>query len=235
MKNVNINKKVKRDKYLKRSSIACFCGAVVLIVLTFIFTLPEFQKSLQDLNAWFERVEFFIAQYNKLAAFCMIITLFIFKSVVPIIPFSVLFISSGMVFSAPVAVGINALGFALLVVIKFLWGKKYGGGNAHKIMSKSKSVTDFMDFKGDGNKWMLVVLRFIPFVPVSTVSRAYGATEMKIAPFVGLSLVGFLPRLALWSFVGTSIFNPFSVTFMAPFIILLIISGISLQILRVIS
>ena len=140
-----------------------------------------------------------------------------------------------MVFSAPIAVCVNALGFALLVAIKFLWGKKYGGGNAHKLLIKSEPLSKFMNFKGDGNKWMLVVLRFIPFVPVSTVSRAYGATEMKITPFVGLSLVGFLPRLALWSFVGTSIFNPFSVTFMAPFIILLIISGISLQILRVIS
>ncbi len=234
MKNVKLTKKEKRDRNLKRSSIACFSAALVLVVVTYIFTLPEVQKSLQDLNAWFERIEYFIAQYDKLAAFGIITALFAFKSILPIIPFSVLFISSGMVFSAPVAVAISALGFTLLVAIKFLWGKKYGGGKAHKLLIKSEPLSKFMDFKGKGNKWMLVVLRFIPFVPVGTVSRAYGATEMKLSSFVGLSVLGFLPRLILWSFIGTNIFNPFSVTFMAPFIVLLIISGISLLILRVI-
>ena len=234
LKNVELTKAQRRSRNLKRSSIACFSVALALVFITYIFTLPEVQKSLQDLNAWFERIEYFIAQYDKLAAFGLITALFLFKSVLPVIPFSVLFISSGMVFSAPVAVAVNALGFALLVAIKFLWGKKYGGGKAHKILNKSEPLTKFMDFKGKGNKWMLVVLRFIPFVPVSTVSRAYGATEMKFFQFIVLSVLGFLPRLVLWSFIGTNIFNPFTVTFMAPFIILLIISGISLQILRVI-
>ena len=156
--------------------------------------------------------------------------LFAVKSVVAFIPFSVLFISSGMVFSAPVAMGVSILGFALLISVKFLWGKKFGGGNAHKLAVKSKSITRFMDLKGKGNKWMLVVLRFVPFVPVGTVSRAYGATEMKYLPFVGLSVLGFLPRVVLWSFVGSNIFDPFTPTFMAPIIVLLIISGISLLI-----
>lgn len=234
MKNVELTKAERRDRNLKRSSVICFCAALVLIFITYIFTFPEVQKSLQSLNSWFEYIEFFIAGYDKFAAFCLITALFALKSLLPFIPFSVIFISSGMVFSAPIAVAVNSLGFALLVAIKFVWGKKYGGGKAHKLLIKSEPLSDFMDFKGKGNKWMLVLLRFIPFVPVGTVSRAYGATEMKLPQFIGLSVVGFLPRLVLWSFVGVNIYNPFTVTFMAPFIILLVISGISLQILRVI-
>jgi uncharacterized membrane protein YdjX (TVP38/TMEM64 family) len=53
---------------------------------------------------------------------------------------------------------------------------------------------------------------------------------MKYLPFVGLSVLGFLPRVVLWSFVGSNIFDPFTPTFMAPIIVLLIISGISLLI-----
>ena len=230
MKAVKVNKVAKRKATIKRSSTVCFCVAVALVIITYVMTLPEVKRSLQDMYAWFETIENYIAGYDKLAAFGLIMALFAVKSVVAFIPFSVLFISSGMVFSAPVAMGVSILGFALLISVKFLWGKKFGGGNAHKLAVKSKSITRFMDLKGKGNKWMLVVLRFVPFVPVGTVSRAYGATEMKYLPFVGLSVLGFLPRVVLWSFVGSNIFDPFTPTFMAPIIVLLIISGISLLI-----
>ena len=230
LKAVKVNKVAKRKATIKRSSTVCFCVAVALVIITYVMTLPEVKRSLQDMYAWFEKIENYIAGYDKLAAFGLIMALFAVKSVVAFIPFSVLFISSGMVFSAPVAMGVSVLGFALLISVKFLWGKKFGGGNAHKLAVKSKSITRFMDLKGKGNKWMLVVLRFVPFVPVGTVSRAYGATEMKYLPFVGLSVLGFLPRVVLWSFVGSNIFDPFTPTFMAPIIVLLIISGISLLI-----
>lgn len=230
LKAVKVNKVAKRKATIKRSSTVCFCVAVALVIITYVMTLPEVKRSLQDMYAWFETIENYIAGYDKLAAFGLIMALFAVKSVAAFIPFSVLFISSGMVFSAPVAMGVSILGFALLISVKFLWGKKFGGGNAHKLAVKSKSITRFMDLKGKGNKWMLVVLRFVPFVPVGTVSRAYGATEMKYLPFVGLSVLGFLPRVVLWSFVGSNIFDPFTPTFMAPIIVLLIISGISLLI-----
>lgn len=230
LKAVKVNKVAKRKATIKRSSTVCFCVAVALVIITYVMTLPEVKRSLQDMYAWFERIENYIAGYDKLAAFGLVMALFAVKSVMAFIPFSVLFISSGMVFSAPVAMGVSILGFALLISVKFLWGKKFGGGNAHKLAVKSKSITRFMDLKGKGNKWMLVVLRFVPFVPVGTVSRAYGATEMKYLPFVGLSVLGFLPRVVLWSFVGSNIFDPFTPTFMAPIIVLLIISGISLLI-----
>ncbi len=234
MKKDRLTKKEKRSRILKYSAIGCFSASLVFVVLAYIFSLPEVQQSLRNLNAWFEWIEKFIAQYDKLSAFGLIIVLFAFKSVVPILPFSVLFISSGMVFSPIVAVLVNLIGFALLVTIKFLWGRKYGGGKAHKLLNKNESLSNFMNLSGEGNKWMLVLLRLVPYMPVSTVSRAYGATEISLLPFVGLSVLGFLPRLVLWSIVGTNIFNPFSATFMAPVIILLIISGISLQILRAI-
>lgn len=229
-----MTKKEKRSRILKYSAIGCFSASLIFVIAAYIFSFPEVQKSLQNINEFFEWVEKFIAQFDKLSAFGLLTILFAFKSVIPIIPFSVLFISSGMVFTPVVAILVNLIDFALLVTIKFLWGKKYGGGKAHKVLNKSESLTNFMNLNGKGNKWMLVLLRLVPYMPVSAVSRAYGATEMKLLPFIGLSVLGFLPRLILWSIVGTNIFDPFSATFMVPVIILLVISGISLQILRAI-
>jgi uncharacterized membrane protein YdjX (TVP38/TMEM64 family) len=198
----------------------------------YILTVPQVQKSLENIDLWFTRLELFIAQYESFAAFFLLMFLFVFKSFVPIIPFSVLFIASGMVFDAPIAFLINVLGFLLLCLVKFYWGKEKGGGKVHKLANRSYRIYKFMGFGGKGNKWMLSFMRFVPLFPVNTVSRAYGATQMKTGRYLFYSLVGFLPRLVLWSVIGFNIFDPFTIQFMAPIIILLVISGISLLILN---
>ena len=217
----------KRNMITKHSANICFLLAFLLIIVSYVLTFPSVQKSLENIDLWFVGLELFIAGFSEAIAFFIIIFLFIFKSFIPVIPFSVLFISSGMVFPAPVAVLVNAFGFALMVSAKFFWGKRFGGGRAVKVLKRYETISKFMDFNGTGNKWMLILLRFIPFVPVGMVSRAYGTTEIKPLPYIGLSVLGFLPRLVLWSVVGINVFDPFSPSFVIPIVILLIISGIA--------
>lgn len=225
-------KQEKRSLVLKIVSIACFSVALFLVFLTYFVTLPQVQSRITEIQDSFNRIEMFIASLNKIGAFLTVIALFIIKGVFPFLPLSVLFISTGLVFSAPLAACINILGFALLVSIKYLWGKKLGGGGAHKVLVKSEVVYDFMDLGGKGNWWMLVILRFVPFIPINTVSRIYGATSMDYWRFCAFSVLGFLPRIVMWSIIGVNITDPFSVEFMAPIIILLVISGISVLVLR---
>ncbi|MBR5442248.1 MAG: TVP38/TMEM64 family protein [Clostridia bacterium] len=221
----------KKRKALKIAAIVCFSVAVALVIITYFFTLPAVQKSLLDINEWFTLIELYVASFNRWTALFIIIALFLSRSLFPIIPFSVIFMSCGMVFPTPVAVIINAVGLMLMCSIKFHWGEKRGGGKVHKLAGKSRRVTEFMDLKGRGNKWMLTLMCFIPFFPVGTVSRVYGATEMKLGTFLKYSLLGFLPRVLVWSYIGVNILNPFTIEFMAPFIVLSIISGISLLLL----
>lgn len=233
MKSVKLTKEQKHRRAIRWSSYACFGVALALIIITYGLMIPQVQRSLAHIDAWFVSLEMFIAQYESFAAFFLLIFLFAFKSFVPVIPFSVLFIASGMVFSEVTAFAINILGFAVLCTLKFLWGKKKGGGGAHKLANRSKTVYKFMDFGGDGNKWMLALMRFVPFFPTNTVSRAYGGTEMELTQYLAYSMLGFFPRLVLWSVIGINIFDPFTVKFMAPIIIMLIISGISLLLVNV--
>ncbi len=228
-----ISKDEKRSKILRRLSIGCFVGAVILVFVMLLVSVPQIQRQLAEVNAWFTRIEMFIAQYDKFAAVGVILFFFFIKTIIGFIPFSVLFIGTGLVFSPPIAVAINVIGYSMLIGIKFLWGRKFGGGGLHKLLLKSESLTDFMDFHGKGNKWMLVVLRFVPVAPVGTVSRAYGATDMRIVPFIILSVIGFLPRLITWSIIGCNVFDPFTPSFLIPIIILMIISGISLLLLDI--
>lgn len=233
MKPVKLSKEQKQRKIIRVSSYGCFICAVILMVITIVMTLPPVQKSLAHLDAWFVNLELFIAQYESFVAFFLLMFLFVFKSFIPVIPFSVLFIASGMVFNEFVAFLINIFGFLLLCAVKFFWGREKGGGKVHSLANRSQWLFSFMDFGGKGNKWMLALMRFVPVFPVNTVSRAYGATEMKVTKYLKYSFIGFLPRLILWSAIGFNIFDPFTVQFMAPIIILLVLSGISLLILNV--
>lgn len=225
-------KEEKRSLVLKIVSIACFSVALFLVLLTYVVTLPQIQSQITEIEDWFNKLEAFIGSLNKLLAFLTVISLFLVKGFIPFVPLSVLFISSGLVFPAPLAALINILGFAILVSVKYAWGKKLGGGGAHKILVKSEVVYDFMDLGGKGNWWMLVILRFVPFIPINTVSRIYGATSMNYWRFCMFSVLGFLPRILIWSIIGVNITDPFSVSFMAPIIVLLLVSGISVLVLR---
>lgn len=215
-------------------SAFCFVLAAALAVVLFLLSFETVQRQLAGINEWFLRVELFIARFDKITAFIVVLMLFALKAFVPVIPYSVLFIGSGLVFSVPVAATINAVGFAALVSLQFLFGRKFGGGNAYKLVLRSTRVTRFLDFKGDGNKWILLLSRFIPFVPVGAVSRAYGATEILFGHYLLISVLGFLPRLISWSVLGCNITDPFTAGFIVPIIFLLIISGFSLVLLNLI-
>ena len=228
-------KKISKEKNLSRIlrfvAISFFVLAAALSILLVIVSLPWVQKQLNNINAWFYELELFIATFDKLSALGIILFLFVVKTFFAIIPFTVLFIGTGLVFPVPIAATINVLGFIILISIQYFWGRKFGGGGAHKLLLRSETLSDFMDFHGKGNKWMLTVLRFLPVAPVGTVSKAYGATDMAYLPYVGLSVLGFLPRIISWSVVGCNIYDPFTPGFLAPFIVLSIISGISLLLL----
>ena len=218
----------KRSRNLRSLSVGCFVGAFFAVVIMYLLTLPQFQKQIIEINNLFTGIELYIAEFDKLTAFAIIMFFFMFKMTFGCIPFSVLFIGSGLVFSPFIAILVNVIGFSLLIGIKFLWGRKFGGGGLYQLLLKSESLSAFMDFNGKGNKWMLVILRFVPFAPAGTISRAYGGTDMKLLPFVSFSVLGFLPRLISWSVIGCNVFDPFTPSFLTPITILLVISGVSL-------
>ena len=229
----NLSAEEKRSRNLRRLSVTCFIGSVCAVVTMFLLTLPQFKNQITEVNNLFMNIELFIAEFDKIAAFALIMFFFMFKMVFGCIPFSVLFISAGLVFSPAIAIFVNVIGFSLLIAIKFLWGRKFGGGGLYQLLLKSDTLSDFMEFKGKGNRWMLVVLRFVPFAPAGTISRAYGGTDMKLFPFIGFSVLGFLPRLVIWSIIGCNVFDPFTPAFLTPVSMLLIVSGVSLLLLDI--
>ena len=135
---------------------------------------------------------------------------------------------SGMIFESKIAVPLNIIGCMLLFTIKFVWGKKWGGGNAEKILMHYDKAHLFIGEGNIGSKMTLFFLRAFPFIPVNSVSQLYGTTIIPFWQYLIISLLGFSYKIYSYTMIGRNLFNPFSYSFLNPIIFLLLITGLML-------
>ena len=86
-----------------------------------------------------------------------------------------------------------------------------------KIISKTDTLRKLIQQDGRGNSALLVALRLVPGVPVHSISGIYGSFDFGYLKFLIFSIVGFMPRLISYTFVGRNIFDPLSGGFLGCF------------------
>ena len=67
---------------------------------------------------------------------------------------------------------------------------------------QAKFIKSWVLFKGSGNPYILLVSRFVPSIPLGMVSKLYGSMNYDFVYYVCLSLIGFLPRLFIYTKIG---------------------------------
>ena len=175
------------------------------------------------------RLEEYIAHIDiEWKFFLAIMLLFAVKSFFPIYPTSTVCFLSGIVLPMYYAVPVNTLGFVLLVTIRYFWGKRFGAGSAWRLISKMDILRKIIQQDGKGNSALLIALRLIPAMPINSISGIYGSFEFGYGKFVLLSLIGFMPKLISFTFVGRNLYDPLSPGFLVPIMLLMFFSGISL-------
>lgn len=189
--------------------------AISLRYVEFLDKLYEIQLAVASLN-------------DKWLIVIIIELLFILKSVLPI-PLSFMFVITGMVFPYTEAVIINAIGMALLMSIKYMWGVKFDLGKLDKKLVSSAIIRKTFETKY-GKGMILLLTRLIPWTPTNKISRIYGAERYPFDRYLTASLIGFSPKILSYSKIGRSIYNPISYEFLAPFVVLFAIGGVSLLI-----
>ncbi len=227
-------KNLDRKNAMYLSSAGLFGLAAMLVVLTLIMgtktmdgKYKEFLEILMDME---EKI--FELPYKWLIV-AAILLVFLLKNFIPI-PTPFICLMTGMVFETPYSIIINTAGFSLLLLTKYYWGKKFGGGTAIKTLKKYDNVREMMDKAGPGKLACLVALRIIPSIPVNAVSKIYGGMNFPVGRFMLASVIGFFPKIWSYSYMGGNIFHPFTWNFMAPIVMLLIISGTSTLMVNII-
>ncbi len=204
--------------------------AIVFIVLLVLSRQEKIQVWYETYLNYLLEAEYAVQTMgDKASVFVVILFLYAFKAVFPIYlyPLSALCAVTSTVFPAYFSIPINIMGLVLLYSIRYYWGTRVGAIGVQTILQKNRTVKYYIENDGNGNPWLLSFFRFIPAIPINTVSQLYGAMGFRYRNYILLSLVGFSPLLISYTFIGSNVFNPLSPAFLVPFILLFILISIS--------
>jgi len=223
-------KKVKRHRTNFISMIIVIITVALLVLLfmalfkhsqletryyAFINFLDRIDKSVVKLDTDWEKI-------------LCIFALYIAKCQLPI-PIAFCIAISGMVFPLNQALAINAVFCLFYFTVKYVEGIYIGPGWMAALLNIKKMhfVRDWIQFRGNGNPYVLAVTRLIPAIPLAMVSKYYGNMRYDFVYYSLLSLLGFAPRIYMYTTLGAAYTNPFSPRFIIPLIIIVGFTGIS--------
>ena len=129
------------------------------------------------------------------------------KSVLFIIPASMIYISVGMAFSPLAAIAINFTGILFETSITYWLGRFLGGSYVEKRLKGKKGAEKIMALSDKKGLWALFVVRVLPVFPIDFVSLFLGSTKLNFFKYLLVSLGGILPRVALFTILGDKIYD----------------------------
>lgn len=224
---------MKKNKRHQTNLISGIIIIVTIVLLVFLavclYRQPSLEVRFNAIINWLSKLERAVAGLDThIEILICIFALYIAKCQLPI-PMSVLCVISGMVFSLPNAVIINTVFTAFFFIVKYVEGQWIGGGWAMMILNirQARFIKQWVLFKGSGNPYILVVSRLVPSIPLGMVSKLYGSMSYDFIYYLCLSIIGFIPRLYIYTKIGSVLYNPFSKEFIILIMIIVAFTGIS--------
>lgn len=224
---------MKQQKRHQTNLIANIIALITLGLLVFLavvlYNHAKLEVRFDALISWLQKLDDAIVNLDSDAEIIIcIFALYIAKCQLPI-PLGFLCVISGIVFPLSEAIIINVVFIAFFFTVKYVEGAWIGGGWAGMILNirQMRFIRDWIQFKGNGNPYILFVSRLVPSIPLGMVSKYYGSMRYDFVYYICLSLLGFAPRLFIYTRLGAEIFNPFSARFIVSLMIIVAFSGIT--------
>ncbi|MDD6729090.1 MAG: hypothetical protein PUE08_07730 [Eubacteriales bacterium] len=225
---------MKQQKRHRTNFISNVIILVTLALLVFLgvvlYNHAKLEVRFDTLISWLEQVDNAVANLDsKTEIMICIFALYIAKCQLPI-PMGFLCVISGMVFPLGQALAINLMFTAFFFTVKYVEGMFIGGGWTGMILGIKQLhfIRDWIQFKGNGNPYVLFITRLVPSIPLGMVSKYYGSMRYDFVYYTLISLLGFAPRLYIYTSIGTQIYNPFSVKFIVLLMAIVAFTGISI-------
>lgn len=231
---------MKQNKRHRTSFINTIIVIVTVVALVFLsialYNSDKLQVRFETIVLFLSRIENAIVSLDsKVGIVVCVFALFLAKTQLPI-PMSFLCVISGMVFPLPQAIVMNVVFTCIVHAVKYWEGLWIGGGWARKIINikQIKFIREWIEFKGNGNPYILFVCRLIPSIPLGMVSKLYGSLHYDFLYYLVLSTLGFLPRIYVYTSIGGELFNPFSVKFILLIMATVVFTGTGALVLNLI-
>jgi len=221
-------------KARRKASLINLIGALLLIVagvliaLLFFMNSPQLQAGYEVYNLQLQQVEDYVLNLPRLELIALaVLLLYTIKSVMPFFPISVMCFITGAVLPMTMSFAVNFAGLVILVSNRYWIGRRRGDRPTQKVLKLHPSIRAFLETDSKGKPWLLFVFRLVPYFPVNSVSHTYGSMRFDFADYTLISLLGFLPKLISYTILGHNSFQPLSIPFIVPLIIIFALSGIS--------
>lgn len=172
------------------------------------------------------------ASASLAVAICTIEGVFLVKSVLFIIPASLIYISVGMAFQTWQAILINLVGIIIEVVVTYFLGLFLGGDYVNKLLAKSKGGRKILDMEINNKFPVLLGIRALPVFPIDFVSLFWGASKCKFPRYFFASVIGIMPRVILFTILGDGIYDYIPIHLLVKIVICAIPVGVVVYLTR---
>jgi len=202
--------------------------AGVLIALLFFMNSPQLQAWYEVYNLQLRQLEEYVLDLPGLELIVLaVLLLYAIKSMIPFFPIFVMCFITGMVLPMTISFAVNFAGLVILVSSRYWIGRRRGDRRTQKVLKLHPSIRAFLENDRKSKPWLLFLFRLVPYFPVNSVSHTYGAMRFDFTDYALISLLGFLPKLISYTILGHNSFQPLSIPFIVPLIIIFALSGIS--------
>lgn len=215
----------KISKRTRDTLLALLRAAVAMTI--FVLAVVNYEK-LKNID-----VRAIVAASSGMAvAVCAILGVYLVKSVLFIIPASLIYISVGMAFPSGTAILINLGGIVLEVIVTYFLGVFLGGDYVNNLLSKNKAGRKILEKKFNDSFPILLGIRFLPVFPIDFVSLFWGASKCGFAKYFAASVLGIMPRVILFTILGDGIYDYIPIHLIVKIIIIAIPISVAVYLVR---
>lgn len=205
--------------------LLCLRAAVALTLFVLAIVYYDRLKTI-DVRALVAR------SANLAAAVAAIWGIYLVKSVLFVIPASLIYIYVGMAFDPWLAIVVNCVGILLEVTVTYFLGCFLGGDYVTRLLQKNKAGQKILE-KDVGNRFpALLSIRALPVFPIDFVSLFWGASKCRFPRYLAASLIGILPRVVLFTLLGDGIYDYIPIHLLVKIIICAIPVGVAVYVIR---
>ncbi len=188
----------------------------ICFVVAFLFFFRDF--SYEDIVSF--------TPDNILLSILVIFAMFAVKSLSIVVPLTIMFVASGVMYPLWLAIPINLAGLTIALTIPYFIGRLSGTELIEKLVEKYPKAKQIREIGQKNDIFISFFARAIAVTPCDVVSMLLGASGIRYPQFLLGSHLGLLPGLILQTLIGASLDGKITAPMIILFIVMMIACGI---------
>ncbi|MDX9914595.1 MAG: VTT domain-containing protein [Sphaerochaeta sp.] len=176
----------------------------------------------------------YIESYRENAALTalVILALFLFKSVSFGLPYTVLYLAVGHLFTLPIALALNIIGIAVNMQIPYFLGRYGNVAFIERLLHRARFVRDFSQRDDNHPLIFSFLVKFIGVVPHEITNLLLGSLDIPYGRYLVGGILGLLPGMVTTTVAGASMADPTSIQFILAVLAFALVMALSYYLSR---